>query len=63
MYHPDPEFLKLAIWPNSGVKADCQEFQTRLMLVTCRKGIQNVYASQYKAFRNWCLEREIDPFE
>ena len=31
------------------------------MLAAWRKGTQNVYSSQYRIFRSWCLEWEIDP--
>jgi hypothetical protein len=30
IFHPDPEFLRLVIWPISGVEADRQGFQSQL---------------------------------
>ena len=33
IYHPGPKFLKLAIWPISGVEVDRQEFQSACKLM------------------------------
>ena len=55
------EIGNLANFGSRSRPSGISESAGKLMLAAWRRGTQNVYSSQYRIFRSWCLEREIDP--